>query len=78
VSKNKLLFYKISNKPYNGELDSNFINEFCDLLKQRNMREKSFIMDNLAVHKMMAIRSLIEQNGHEILFYLYITTKKSA
>jgi transposase len=68
MTRNQLLFLKISSVPYNQISFLGYLNDFFDILQKMNLENCILIMDNVAFHKCQAIRTRIETRGHEFLF----------
>lgn len=68
VSRNGLLNFKISETSFNTGIFIEFVRELIETLRVQNMPNKTLILDNAAIHKNNAIKDLIEDNGHQLVF----------
>jgi len=66
MSRNEMLFSKVSHKSYNALKFEEFITSLCDILSMKNLDKCIFIMDNVAFHKCSSIRNVIENMGHVV------------
>lgn len=68
ISKETILDFKIQKMAYNTEYFTDFIYQLIEKLRSLNIENAVLVLDNVPFHKSASIKTLIELNGHKILF----------
>jgi len=68
IMKNKVITFKIQDRPYTGESFFEFINNLCATLINTQITSAKIIMDNASIHKGERVRELLEQKGFQLVF----------
>jgi len=68
IMKNKLITFKIQDRPYKGETFLEFIQNLCGKLNSLEILTGKIIMDNASIHKGDRVRHFLEQKGFELVF----------
>lgn len=68
MNREKLFYYKVLDAAGNRKKLAEYLNELFEKLSDVNLNNVVFVMDNARFHHCTEIRSLIEENGHEILY----------
>jgi transposase len=68
VSKLTTVSYMVSHRPFNTESFVDYMKLLCDKLERDGKTGVKIVADNVAFHKSLAVKSLIESKGHSMLF----------
>ncbi|KAF7689862.1 hypothetical protein CDIK_2813 [Cucumispora dikerogammari] len=68
ISKSGIIHYSSQKQAFNGDSFINFLSELFKKKSERRMFNFTFIMDNVAFHKIIKVKEIIAENGHTILF----------
>jgi len=68
IVKSGLLFHQSLSTSFNGNLYLEFIRKVMTKMHDLHMQNYTLIMDNCTIHKVVGIREIIEQYGHNLLF----------
>jgi transposase len=68
ISRNTMLHKKISHSSYNAEKLNVYILEVFEILRNLNLNNCCFIMDNVAFHKCSSIRNLFSEHNHRLVY----------
>jgi hypothetical protein len=69
MNRNSMLYKMINTRAFNIADFSSFINNLCLYLRERDMNNCVFILDNVAFHRNISIRDLVTQNGTYYIFF---------
>jgi hypothetical protein len=68
ISKNDVLNYKIETRAFNINLFLSYMETVCERLKNLNIKNAVFIIDNVIFHRSNLICSFILNKGHQVLY----------
>ena len=68
MSKDGPLLKEIKDGPYNANLFTNFLQKLINLLRNREITNCWFIMDNAKFHYSIIVRNIVEKNMHALKF----------
>ncbi|KAF7687807.1 hypothetical protein CDIK_2996 [Cucumispora dikerogammari] len=68
ISRGGIIHYSSQKQAFNGDSFINFLSELFRKMSVRRMFNFTFIMDNVAFHKIIRVRKIIAENSHTILF----------
>jgi transposase len=68
MNRNGMLYKKVRISPYNELAFNEYLREFFSVLHSMNLENCIFFMDNVAFHRCVSIRNLVEEHGHQICY----------
>lgn len=63
-----MLYKKVSDRPYNALIFNEYLMSIFEQLRNNELRNCIFIMDNVAFHKCVSIRTTLETEGHRVMY----------
>jgi len=68
MNKNGNIFFKDQSYAFNSKDFTSYINDLLLWVNSMNLTQCSFVMDNVPFHKNTAVREIIVNSGHELIF----------